>query len=314
MRALLLEKVPLLAVSAASAAVAVIAQRASSSIAPSGAVPLSLRLANAVVSYVVYIRKMFWPGDLVVFYPYPLYSLRWWQVAGSAALLVAITVLVLRARSRRYLLVGWLWYLVTLLPVIGIVQVGGQAMADRYTYLPLIGLFIMVAWGISDLIPGRRGIAVLTAAAVLAMLPLVLVTRAQVGYWKDDITLFTRAAKLTRDNWAAQHMLGVNLFLEGRAAEALPHAREAVRIQPYNPVSHVSLGVVLANLNMLGEAADEFDEAIRIDPESAFAHANLARTLLLQGDKHGAREHAQIALSIQPDNTVAQNVLSKTGK
>lgn len=311
---IVLEKVPLFALSAASAVVTVIAQRSGATVATTANVPVAARLENAAVAYVAYIRKMFWPDDLAVFYPHPLGSLPWWQVSGSVALLAAITVLVFRYRARRYLVVGWLWYLITLLPVIGIVQVGGQAMADRYTYLPLIGLFIIIAWGLPDLLRGRRGVAVLSLVAVLATVLLAVATRQQVRCWKDDLTLFTHAAKHTRNNWVAQNQLAYVLLTRGEPVRALPHARDAVRIQPYNANSHILLGMILTRINRIDEAVDTLVYAVVLEENSALAHACLADAFRLQGDAQHAREAAQTALELEPDHALARDVLRKIGQ
>jgi hypothetical protein len=311
---LLWEKAPLFAMAAASAVVTMMAQREGATVATTANVPIGARVANAAVAAVAYVRKMFWPDDLAVFYPHPLNTLPWWHVAGSVALLVAVSVLVFRYRARRYLVVGWLWYLITLVPVVGIVQVGGQAMADRYTYLPLTGLFIILAWGLPDVLRGRRGVAVLTLGAVLATGAMTAATRLQVRHWKDDLALFTQAARHTRNNWVAQNQLACVHIAGREPGRALPHAREAVRIQPYNANSRVLLGLVLTRLGRLDEAEDVLIDAVVMAPESALGHACLADVYRLQGHEEHARDAARAALEIEPDNEFARGVLRKIGR
>jgi tetratricopeptide (TPR) repeat protein len=311
LRRLILEKAPLFAMSAASSYVALLAQRANSSIAPTAAVPVGQRLDNAAVSYVVYIRKMLWPSDLAVFYPHPLGSLHWWIVAGSLALLLGLSLAAIALRSRRYLLVGWLWYLVTLIPVIGIVQVGGQAMADRYTYIPLIGLFIIVAWALPDLIPGKRFVAIMACAAVLATCSVIGLTRSYVRCWKSDLTLFSQAARVTRNNWVAQNQLACSYVRMNKPRLALPHARQAVSIQPYNPDSYTLLGLALTQLKRFDEAIAEFQNALDRAPDSSLAHSCLADAFRQQGKFEQAREEAETALSIDASNVIARDVLRR---
>jgi hypothetical protein len=228
------EKLPLFALAAAASAVTVVAQRAGGSVASLEQMPLHLRAANAVVAYTAYLGKALWPSGLAVFYPHPGAGIGVGRVALAAALLAAITGLVLAtARRRPYGLVGWLWYLGMLVPVIGLVQVGSQSMADRYTYLPLIGVSILVAWGVPDLLGGGRGRGrALAAAAGVAIAALAAGSALQLRHWRDSETLFTRALSVTRDNHVAHAYLGRALLAEGRAREAIEHYSEAVRLRP----------------------------------------------------------------------------------
>lgn len=305
------EKWPLIALSVASGVVTVMAQRTGSTMANLGEVSFAARFGNAVVSYAAYIRKMFWPNDLVAFYPHPRAGLSEWQVAAAGAFLLVVSLVVIRARRRRYLTVGWLWYLITLLPVIGLLQVGGQAMADRYTYIPLIGLYVMLAWGVPDLFKGRRAIVGLTVLAVLAAAALTSATHRQVSYWKDNETLFTHALKHTRDNWVASYTLGLALSDRKDYPGALPHAREAVRVQPYNPASYMLLGTVLTSLEEFDEAIAALSQAAAMAPADAEAHAALARAFYLSGDTEAAHEAAEAALHLDPHNQTALRVLSE---
>jgi protein O-mannosyl-transferase len=204
---LVLEKLPLFALSAASAIITVRAQRAGHAFR---LYPLSIRLENAIVAYAGYLKKAFWPVDLAPMYPHPGDSIAKWQVFEALLFLLAVTVLAAAEwRRRRYLPVGWLWFVGTLIPMIGLVQVGTQAMADRYAYLPLIGLFIMVCWGVGDWTEQRSVSRVwLGSASIAALVALAWIGHQQIGYWEDNVTLWTRTLQVTRNNWVAEDNLG----------------------------------------------------------------------------------------------------------
>ncbi len=283
--ALVREKVPLMLLSAASGAIALIAQRQGGSVAGLELYPLAVRAGNAAVAYIAYAAKAAWPASLAVFYPHPGTSLSPWTAAGASLLLAAATVLVLlQARPRPFLAVGWLFYLCSLLPMIGLVQVGGQAMADRYTYVPLTGLFLAAVWGLSELAEAarfpRKAAAAAAAAAIFA---LAAAARIQVGYWRGDIPLFDRAVRVTDGNWLAHDSLGAALAREGRLAEAVPHFVEALRIRPNYAMARYNLGVTLEQTGAVADALANYREAIRIRPEFAEAHTNLGAALHRQG-------------------------------
>jgi protein O-mannosyl-transferase len=263
------EKVPLFALAAASSVVTVIAQQRGGAVSTLETNPFGLRLQNAVVAVVAYLRDMLWPAGLTVFYPFPE-SVPGWQLAVACLVLLAISAAVFRlARREPYLPVGWLWYLGTLVPVAGLVRVGLQARADRYTYVPLIGVFIMMAWGAASVAARvrvlRHGIPVAAAAGVLVC---ALAAREQVGYWKDNVTLWTRATMLTLhvDQYEAHMSLGTSLGNQGRIDEAGRHFAEAVRLRPQSDAARYSLGLALAKTGRAAEAADEFNEALRLNP------------------------------------------------
>ena len=282
--ALLVEKLPLLALAIASSIVTVVAQKQGGALIKLDALPWSSRVANALVSYVGYIGQMAWPTRLAAFYPFHR-SLPLWWVAGAALGLIGVSVAAIRAaRSRPYLLVGWLWYLGTLVPVIGLVQVGNQSMADRYTYVPLMGLFIIAAWGAVDLL-GRRpyGSKALPIAAGLAILACGIAARRQVQFWKDSITLWEHTLQVTTDNPLAHYNLGVVLSGQGRAQEAILHYLEAVRIKPDYADAHDNLGLDLANQGNPAQGISHLLEAVRIKPDFALAHYNLGVVLESQG-------------------------------
>jgi len=302
------EKLPLLALSVASSIVTFVVQRRGGSVVSLDAIPLNLRLANALASYVAYIGKMLWPAHLAVLYPYAQSLPRWW-IAGAFLGLIGTTVAVIWASRRHpYLPVGWLWYLGTLVPVIGLVQVGPQAMADRYTYIPLIGLFILVAWGVPDLLVRwrLRRIALPTAAG-LVIAACAIAARGQVQYWESGTALWTHALEVTTGNYVAHTDLGVVLARQGRTDEAIREFREALRIKPGYADGHNKLGRALAEQGRLDEAIAHYTEALRNDPASAEAHNNLGLALARQGKLDESTHEFLEALRIQPDSAEVHN-------
>lgn len=319
------EKVPLFALSAASGVITYLAQQKGGAVIEFERFPLGIRIANALVSYVRYIEKMFWPEGLAAFYPHPLDSLPVWQVAGACLLLAGISVVVIRAARRRpYLGVGWLWYLITLVPVIGVVQVGEQAMADRYTYVPLIGLFVIIAWGAPDLLRrsqrenGRvadtatsRRISVSPAASFLqsTILPilagaviaaLMVCTWLQVGYWHSDMTLFQRAVRVTDRNVLAHNNLGIALAEEGKLEQAVDHYSEALAINPNYVDAHYNLGNAQVEQGKIDEAAQHYEEALRLKPDYQKASLGLANIVAKRGGTKEAVGHYLKILQSNP--------------
>jgi tetratricopeptide (TPR) repeat protein len=304
------EKLPLLALSVVSSVVTFVIHQRGGAVIILSAIPLNLRVENALVSYVAYIGKMLWPARLAVLYPYAQ-SLPGWWVAGGFLVLMGISVVVIRAASRHpYLPVGWFWYLGTLVPVIGLIQVGDQAMADRYTYVPFIGLFIIVAWGVPDLLvrwPLRR--IVLPAAASLLILACAITARGQLQYWENSTTLWTHALAVTTGNDIAHNNLGAALADQGKTEEAIAHYSEALRIKPDYADAHNNLGVALAGEGKLDEAIAHYSEALRIRPDYADAHSNLGIALANQGKLDEAIAQFNEALRIKPDSAKAHNNL-----
>ena len=299
---LVAEKVPLFALAAASSVVTFVAQRQEGAMSLTYVVPFKDRIANALVTYVAYIGKMFWPGHLAVFYPYrdALPTGHW---VGAALVLVGVTVLVGWAgRRRRHLAVGWLWYLGTLVPVIGFVQVGAQSMADRYTYVPLIGLFVMVVWTLGDVAArwrnARIGIAALAGVAIFGC---VGATWIQVGHWRNGITLFEHTLKVTTDNAVAHTNLGAALMEAGRENEATRQYREALRIDPGHANAHVNLGIVLMGQGEEEQAIAHYREAVRIRPGFAQAHNQLGIALAQRGEIDEAIARYREAVRIRPE-------------
>jgi tetratricopeptide (TPR) repeat protein len=277
---LLREKLPLFALSAAASALTFLTQQASGAVRSVRGLPFSARAANAAVSAVAYLGKTLWPTDLAVLYPHPGYrpgGIPAWKVTFAAALLIAITALAIReARRRPYLAVGWGWYLVTVLPVIGLVQVGRQGMADRYTYLPLIGPVIAAVWAAGEaatrLRVPRAALAVTSLALVLAS---AATARAQVGVWRDTFTLFDHAARATEDNAIAWKNVGSARFERGEPAEALAAFAEAARIDPDDPDLWFDQGMALSALGRYREATTRFEQAIQLEPGDAESWFNL---------------------------------------
>jgi len=255
--------------------------------------------------------KMIWPQNLAVFYPHPGQSLPMWQAAAAGFLLAAISVVVIRVGRRYpYLPVGWFWYLGTLVPVIGLVQVGAQAMADRYTYVPLIGLFIMVAWGVPELVRSwRYRSTFLTGAGGVVVAALMLSTWTQLQHWKNSLTLFEHTLQVTNNNSQIQNNLGNVLTQKGMLQEAIPHYTKALEINPNYADAHTNLGVALANQGRLEEAIKHYYAALRLKPKSPELHNNLGVALYSQGDVLGAIENYMTAVQLNPDYAEAHNNL-----
>ena len=252
-------------------------------------------IAGALVAYVSYIGKMFWPQNLAA--PSPWFDTApWGQALGAGTVLLLISILSIRwVRKKPYLLMGWLWYLVTLVPVIGLVQGGPHAMGDRYTYLPLIGLFIMMAWGVPDILAGwRRQRVVLTAGAAIVMAGLMVASWRQLPHWENSMALYTHAIQVTADNSIAHNNLGNTLRRKGRLEEAIPHYAEAVRIDPNYATAHINLAGALMKQGKIEEAAAHYAAALRIEPNSAGARRGLKNVQKKQGqpEETGSRDPA----------------------
>ena len=336
------EKAPLFAMAAISSVVTFFAQRGGRAVESLELLSPAERVANAACSYATYLGKTFWPSALAVFYPHAHRGLLAWPVVLSALLLAAVTLLALRLKTRApYLAVGWFWYVGTLVPVIGLVQVGAQARADRYTYLPLVGVFVAIAWGLAELetrIPNSR--VALVSAAVVALAALCFVTAAQVRHWADDVSLFGHAVAVTSDNAPMQANLGLALFDRGDVDQAIAHDREALRISPGykralgnlalalatrgddagaiqayervleidsgDAVIHFQLARALARAGRADEAVSHYGEALRLNPAYPEAHDNLANLLADRGRTSDALLHYEASLRLRPDNAVGR--------
>ena len=305
-----LEKLPLMAMAAASCVVTWLVQHRAGALKGLDVLPLGRRISNAVVSCVLYIAKALWPSRLAAIYPYPAPPPAW-AVALGAAAVVAVSVLAVRARARRpWLPVGWFWYLGMLVPVLGLVQVGSQPMADRYTYVPLVGLFIVLAWGAADLAgrdPRRR--AVTTAAAVLVVAACAVAARAQVGHWRSSVALWEHALAVTTESHRAENNLGHALARAGRNAEAVAHYGEALRLAPGDAEAHANLGLALADLGRTAEAVGHYEEALRLLPGDVEAHDNLGVALMDQGRIDDAIRHFEEAVRLDPSRALSHNDL-----
>jgi len=307
---LLREKLPLLALALASSVVTFVVQRQGGAVGGFDEYSFVHRVENALTSYVGYVWKMVWPARLGLFYPFPT-SFAAWQVITAAVILIGASIVALRAARRHpYLLVGWLWYLGTLVPVIGLVQVGDQAMADRYTYIPLVGLFLIVAWGVPALVAGwlvcQRALeglqrtALVTAAGVV-IAALIVAARSQVRYWRDPIAMWQHTLQVTGENAFARNSLASFLIEAGRTAEAVPHLVEAVRIDPRFAGAYNNLGAALIQQGNGSEAIAHFAAAARLRPQYADAHYNLAMALARQGRLDHAIQELVEAVRLRPD-------------
>jgi protein O-mannosyl-transferase len=302
-RALVEEKLPLFAIAAASAAMTMKAQRAAGAVGSFGMYPLSVRLSNAIVSYVRYLAKAVWPAHLAPMYPHPGDSLRAWQVYGALLILLLVSMWVVERRRQRYLLVGWLWFVGTLVPMIGLVQVGRQAMADRYAYLPLLGVFIMVCWALADWTAENcLPAAALSAVSVVVLLALTITAHKQIGYWADNVTLWTHTVQITGPNYVAQDDLGGALMERKQLEEAIPHFREAAEIHPVDPISNFNIAYYAQQHGNQTEAIEGYKKAILLTTSSklkikAWNNTGLAYSAL--GDAEQARECFETAKKLQ---------------
>jgi tetratricopeptide (TPR) repeat protein len=299
---LIREKLPLIALAAASSVMTILAQRRGGAVASSALIPLDARLSNALITYVCYLGKTVWPAGLAVYYPHSYQAAPGLHVAGAVLLLAAVTAAAIQARrTRPYLIVGWLWYVGALVPVIGLVQVGSQAMADRYTYVPLVGIFVMIAWGIGDSVhPTRVQRAILGGVGGACIGALMAVTWLQVGYWRDSVTLFERALKVTSDNAPAHAFLARTLYVGGRHEEAVVHYTEAARLQPNDLGTVYNLGLALYLEGRVEQAISRFTHALRIKPDHAATHFYLGSALAQTGRFAEAIAHSKAALRINP--------------
>jgi tetratricopeptide (TPR) repeat protein len=306
------EKTPLFLLSGASCVVTYIAQKSSGAVSSLAVIPFHVRIHNAIVSYVSYIGKMIWPYKLAILYPYPK-SMILWQVAGAGVLLAVISVVVFRmVKTKPYFAVGWFWFLGTLVPVSGLVQVGSQAMADRYTYVPLIGLFIIIAWGVPDILAKWRYKKNILAISALFVLSAVMIcTMFQVRNWRNSITVFQHAVDVTENNYVAYEKLGEALAAVGQIDLAIKHYSEALRIRPDFMSTHLSMGIALREKGNYDEAIRHFLEALRINPDNAMVHNNLGVVLARKGNDKEAVSQFYEAIRIDPDYAGAYYNLGK---
>ncbi|MDL1964210.1 MAG: tetratricopeptide repeat protein, partial [Deltaproteobacteria bacterium] len=295
------EKIPLFVLSAVSTFVTYFVQQHGGAVTSLEVLPLKIRIANALISYLSYIEKMIWPSGLAVFYPYPERLLG--QAVLSGLVIFCLSVLVIQNSHRfPYLVTGWLWYLGTLVPVIGLVQVGSQSMADRYTYIPLIGLFIIVAWGIADILMRYQIKRVALAIVYSSVLAFFMISAwFQVRHWQNSVTLFTHTLNVTHNNSHAHYSLGYALARQGKLDKAIVHYSRALQINPNYTIALNSLGYALAHQGKIDKAIVHYSRALQINPDYVNAHNNLGNALAHQENIKGAFFHYYEALRINPD-------------
>jgi tetratricopeptide (TPR) repeat protein len=300
---LIMEKIHLFVLVGLASILTIAGESSMGAVRSLGDFPLKVRLANAAVSYCGYIVKAVLPFRLTFFYPHPGQTLPIWKGLGAALLIAAATFGILRASKRYpYLAFGWLWYLVTLIPVIGLVQIGDQSMADRYTYIPLIGIFIMAAWGGYDVAAkGKLRKTVLSASAGLLLAAFIAGTWFQVGIWKNSVTLFTHGLEVTSNNWRAHYGIGRAFDRQGKLDKAMFHYSKAVQINPRDERVRNNLGTVLIRLDKADEAMHHFNEALKIKPDHATAQNNLGVVQAIKENPGGAMYHFRAALRIDPN-------------
>ncbi|HEY5975030.1 MAG TPA: tetratricopeptide repeat protein, partial [Geobacteraceae bacterium] len=305
-RQVLAEKLPLLVPVIAVAVVTLQVQGRGGALNASDAGALYSNMANAAVSLVVYLRQFFVPVGLAVFYPFTFWA--FWKWGGAVLLLAAVSFVVLRQQHRPYLAFGWLWYLVTMLPVIGLIRVGSHAHADRYTYVPLIGVTVLTVWLVADLagpqLWGRRAAGIAAVASIGAC---ALLSYRQVSYWHDSFTLFNRAVTVTSNNWLAHNNLSLIYFQWGQFAESERHIMEAIRIRPNYEDAVANLGVLRKAQGRTQEAAAAFRRAVELNPRSINPTYQLGICLISQGDLAGSEEMHRRLVSLDPVYAAALN-------
>lgn len=311
---LVLEKLPLFVLAVGSSIATYVAQASKAATTSLESFPLGERVANALVSYPLYLVKTVWPTSLTVFYPHPSSvgaRVPMWQALGAVAALAVVTWLALwHGRFRPYLPVGWLWYVGTLVPVTGIVQVGAQAMADRYTYVPLIGIFIAVAWGAPDLLShwryGRRIVPALGAAVIVGF---SLATWIQTAHWRNNASLYTHAIAVTRKNWLAWNNLGNHYLEQGDVRQALASFQESLRIKQDHAFTWYNAGVALDRLGDHRRAIAFYQEALRLAPTYADAWVNRGFAHQTIGQHGQAIACYEAALRLRPEDGIAHRNL-----
>ena len=312
LRRLLGEKTPFFLASAVFSGIAMFAQSRGGAVRNFAQFPISERALNAVVVYAAYLGKILWPQNLAVYYPHPHEALSLAVVGLATALLVAISVAtIVCVRRYPYLFVGWCWYLGTLVPMIGLVQIGAQQMADRYTYFPAIGIFLAVTWLACDLAPvTERGSRILKAAGGQCLLLLAICAYSQVGYWRDSVTLLRHSAQCTPDNFRAHQLLGTALVADGSTSEGVAELETAVRMQDSSPAAHCALGVGLQESGRLDEAVEQYRKALALDDRDSDVYSNLAYIDLKRHDYPAAKQNFRRAVQLDPEHVKAYAGLS----
>jgi Flp pilus assembly protein TadD len=308
---LIVEKVPFFILSLGSVCLAVLSTQHINNMVTADQVPIALRINNALISYIGYVVKMIWPSNLAVYYPFPDF-IEPWQIVWASLVLLSITGLALLNFNRKpYLAVGWFWYLGTMIPVIGIVQGGlWPAMADRWAYVPLIGLFIIISWGTADIAEKFwKAKPLLILSIVLAIVIFGFVSRVQLRHWENSTTLFEHALAVTENNYVARNNLGNALAIEGHLDTAISHYMESIRLRPDYAKARNNLGIALAKQGKLEDAIRQYSEAIRLDSGYAQAYNNLGAALTEHGQIDNAIHNYELALKLKPDYAEAHNNL-----
>ena len=311
---LILEKIPLFLLSGISIYLASASLHGIGSYKSLQFIPIMLRLANATVSYIKYIAKMIWPQNLAVFYPYPN-EVPIYQTLGALLILVCLTIFFIIAyKKHAYVMIGWAWFLGTLVPVIGLIQAGlWPAMADRWAYIPMIGLFIIAAWGLSDLsMYFRQKNSVLILCMIITVCLLMIVTRNQVGYWKTSVTLFKHAVAVTENNFIAHNNLGHGLLRQGETAKAIDHFKRSLEISPRFEKAHFSMGLALSEQGKLKEALQFYSNAVQIKSDFAEVYNAIGIALYHLGKLDEAVTNYLQAIRINPEFAEAYNNLAKS--
>ncbi|MGA2788585.1 MAG: tetratricopeptide repeat protein, partial [Verrucomicrobiota bacterium] len=307
---LLFEKLPYFGLAAVTSVVTFVVQKQTGSLATVENLRLGARAGNALISYCRYLGKLFWPTDLAVFYPHPGYWPVWLVVLAGLLLLGITLAVILKRRQYPFMLMGWLWYCGTLVPMIGLVQTGGQALADRHTYIPSLGVLILAIWGAYELTRHWRNQALaLSVAGSVAMILCVGLTRQQLGYWEDSETLFRHALAVTENNYLAHNGLGYALLMKGQTNEAISQYQEAVRLKPDYAVAHYNLGTTFLKKGQIDAAIGSFQDAVRLAPDYAPTHNNLGSALVGKGQTDEAISQYREAIRLKPDYAEACNNL-----
>jgi protein O-mannosyl-transferase len=306
---LILEKIPFVCLTIASSTLTLWAQKKEGAVTSSDILPILTRSSNAIVSYGAYLEKILWPHDLAVFYPYE-FSLPLWKVLISGFIIIVITVIVLYyIKKLPFLFVGWFWYLGTLIPVIGVIQVGEQAMADRYTYLPSIGITMMLAWGIPYLsLRGNTHKKILFTAAIASLALLAFLTWMQCGYWRNSIELFSHSLRITNNNYRAHNHIGMAMFAEGKFEEAIVHFSNAHRMTNYaKAYIYLNRGNAYNKLGQYQSALEDYNNAIRLKPDYAITYNSRATVYGQLNQYQRALDDYKNAIRLKPDYADAYN-------
>jgi protein O-mannosyl-transferase len=308
---IIIEKIPFFVFTAVFSVITFLTQKVGGGVVDIKIISLKDRVGNVFLSYAAYMDKMFWPQDLAVFYPFDARTIQSWQVVLCALLMIVVSVLAIRfGQKQKYLFVGWLWFVGTLIPVIGLVRFTGSSYADRFTYIPYVGLFIMIAWGMPELLskwisassvesPYQK--IVLGVLMVLVLTTLGICAHRQTSYWKNDFTLFSHANEVTQNNYLAYYNLGVTYNGIGRYQEAIEEFRQAIKIRPRYADAHCNLGFAYGKLDRYQEEIDAYKQVIRIKPNYADAHCNLGVAYGNLGRWQDEVEACKKAIKIKPD-------------